>query len=282
MASKFWVGGTGTWDNSTTTHWATSTGGAGGAAVPTTGDSVTFDGASGGGVVSVAASVSGLSLINLTMGAFTGTLDFSVGNPNLTITAQFSISGAGTRTLHLGSGTFTLNPTGGNNTPWFAATTTGLTFDAGTSTFALVSSQASVSNHTFAGGGLSYQNLTFSVSGAPQVPFNVTGTNTFNNIAVTGPAMIQWPPGTTTITTAYTLTGTAAAPIIFMPNNTNGAVPTLSTASGTVSISFGVLQGITFGGGAAFTAPNSFDAGGNSGITITAPSGGGGGVIIGG
>ena len=31
MATYYWVGGSGTWDGSSTTHWATSSGGAGGA-----------------------------------------------------------------------------------------------------------------------------------------------------------------------------------------------------------------------------------------------------------
>jgi hypothetical protein len=39
---------------------------------------------------------------------------------------------------------------------------------------------------------------------------------------------------------------------------------------------------MTFSGGATFNATNSFDLKGNSGITITGPSGSGGGRIIGG
>jgi hypothetical protein len=40
---KFWVGGSGTWDTSDKTHWADSSGGAGGADVPTREDTVYFD-----------------------------------------------------------------------------------------------------------------------------------------------------------------------------------------------------------------------------------------------
>lgn len=42
MANRYWVGGSGTWDN-TTTHWSASSGGAGGASVPTQSDDVIFD-----------------------------------------------------------------------------------------------------------------------------------------------------------------------------------------------------------------------------------------------
>jgi hypothetical protein len=58
MAARFWVGGAGTWDNASTTHWASSSGGASGASAPTSADTATFDVNSGlntGGTVTIAA-----------------------------------------------------------------------------------------------------------------------------------------------------------------------------------------------------------------------------------
>lgn len=43
MANRYWVGGSGTWDTTSTTHWSTSSGGLSGASAPTTSDSVFFD-----------------------------------------------------------------------------------------------------------------------------------------------------------------------------------------------------------------------------------------------
>ena len=43
MASRYWVGGTATWDASTTSVWSTTSGGSGGASVPTSSDDVYFD-----------------------------------------------------------------------------------------------------------------------------------------------------------------------------------------------------------------------------------------------
>ena len=43
MATYYWVGGTGTWDNVTNTNWASSSGGTGGVGVPTSVDDVFFD-----------------------------------------------------------------------------------------------------------------------------------------------------------------------------------------------------------------------------------------------
>lgn len=43
MADRYWVGGTGTWDATSTTHWSATSGGASGASVPTASDIVFFD-----------------------------------------------------------------------------------------------------------------------------------------------------------------------------------------------------------------------------------------------
>lgn len=71
MANRFWVGGNGTWNGTAGTKWATTSGGAGGAAVPTSADDVFLDGASGANTVTVNAVATCLSL-NCT--GFTGTL----------------------------------------------------------------------------------------------------------------------------------------------------------------------------------------------------------------
>ena len=46
MADRYWVGGAGTWDNTGTARWSTSSGGASGASAPTSADNVFFDSAS--------------------------------------------------------------------------------------------------------------------------------------------------------------------------------------------------------------------------------------------
>ena len=43
MADRYWVLGTGTWSSTNTANWSTSSGGAGGASVPTAADNVFFD-----------------------------------------------------------------------------------------------------------------------------------------------------------------------------------------------------------------------------------------------
>lgn len=62
MASRYWVGGTANWDATAGTKWSTTSGGAGGAAVPTTADDVFFDANSGSGVVTISATANCLTL----------------------------------------------------------------------------------------------------------------------------------------------------------------------------------------------------------------------------
>jgi hypothetical protein len=93
--ARFWVGGTGNWDASDTTHWSATSGGASGASVPTATDDVTFDASSGAGTATVAAAA---VCANLTMTAYTGamTLNASItvaGNLALP-TAAITIAGA--------------------------------------------------------------------------------------------------------------------------------------------------------------------------------------------
>lgn len=49
MADRYWVGGSGTWDATTTTNWSETSGGTGGASAPTSLDDVYFDGNSDSG-----------------------------------------------------------------------------------------------------------------------------------------------------------------------------------------------------------------------------------------
>lgn len=271
MTAKFWVGGTGTWDNSTTTHWSLSTGGAGGAAVPTTGDAVTFDGASGGGTVTVDTTVNGLSLLSITAGAFTGTLDFSVNNPSMTITSTFNASGAGTRTINLGSGTFTL--TGSNANVWDATTTTGLTLSAASATFSIVGPGSLVNPQTFAGGGKTYGTLNVG-SRAFATAVTISGANTFAALNLTAPLYkFNLPSGTTTITNAIAWNGTSSNQLFINGPGGASGVATLAVAAGS-AISWAALAAVTFTG-ATVPATNSFDLQNNIGATITPPSAGG-------
>lgn len=73
MADRYWVGGTATWDGTAGTKWATSSGGAGGASVPTSSDNVYFDGSSGSGTITTSGTTTDVCN-NLDCTGFTGTI----------------------------------------------------------------------------------------------------------------------------------------------------------------------------------------------------------------
>jgi hypothetical protein len=115
MANRYWVGGSGTWNTSSTTNWSASSGGPSGASVPTAADSVFFDQA-------------GTYTVTLT-GALT-CLDITVSAGTVTLTGaftSFNISGSMSLlagTVNSASGTITFNATTTGKT----VTTNGVTF----------------------------------------------------------------------------------------------------------------------------------------------------------
>lgn len=279
-ATCFWVGGTGLWSTANGVNWSSSTGGAGSTCAATGGvpkqaaDTATFDGASGGGVVTVDSTMNGTSLTQIVSGAFTGTLTFATNNPSMTM-VQWAGSGTGTRTISMGSGTFTF--TGGNST-WDFSNVTGLTFNPNTSTIIFSGNQ---SNRTFIMGGKSFNIVTVSSSATngADFTFSSAGTPTIATLNLTSPVAIVLPVSMN-ITNAFNWTGSSAtSPIIIQAPPASGANSTITTASGTATCAWCVFIGVTGAGGATFNATNSFGYN-NSGITVTGPSGGG--HIIGG
>lgn len=131
--------------------------------VLTTGN-VTFNGVGGGWTLQSAFAV----------GTTTGILTVTNGsldtNGQSVTAVTFDSNNSNTRTVTLGASTITLS--GAN--AWTFTTTTGLTFNANTSTI-ICSNVAAV----FAGGGLTYYNVTFSNTAVSTATVN--GANTYNN-----------------------------------------------------------------------------------------------------
>jgi len=252
MAARFLItgGGSVTWDASNTAIWSASSGGATGASVPVDGDTVTMDGSSGGGTVTLGYDP---TVTSITMGAFTGTFNASTFSPTMD---TFNCSGTGVRTLSMGSGTWTLR--GNNATIWNVATTTNLTLNVGTSivncTYA-----GSTGTRTITTGGTAALGLnTFKVSAGTDivqtsanaffcVDFDLTGfTGTLAN--ATNP----------TIAGNFTLgTGMTA---------TSGSTATVFTAASSKTLNTNGVQynrSLTFNGvGGAWTLQGALDCSG--------------------
>lgn len=125
MANRYWVGGTGTWNATNTTNWSETSGGAGGASVPTSADDVFLDANSGTAPYTVTAydnngSIASRMCRNLDCTGFTGTLNTDSKIEvygSLTLNSTMSLSGAnGIYNFHFKSTTTgnTVQP-GGNS-----------------------------------------------------------------------------------------------------------------------------------------------------------------------
>jgi hypothetical protein len=102
MADRYWVGGTNTWNATVGSKWSTTSGGAGGASVPTSSDNAIFD-ASSSGVCTIGATS---TCRNLTCTGFTGTI---AGSSALSIAGSLTLAAGMTFTY---TGTFTFTSTG--------------------------------------------------------------------------------------------------------------------------------------------------------------------------
>ncbi len=112
--TRYWVGGTGTWTNTSTTNWSATSGGPGGASVPTSADDVIFDSASSATAYTVTCTASMLRCKSLTMSAAA-----NGGNLTWAGTAPIAIHGSvnlsGVTHSHTGAKYFT-GPSGSINT----------------------------------------------------------------------------------------------------------------------------------------------------------------------
>lgn len=255
------------WTASNTANWASTTGGSGGQTVPGVADSATFDGSSGGGVVTVNTN---FGITSLTLSAFTGTLDFSANNNNPTLSGGgITITQAATATINFGSGTFTLNA---SNTAISFVTVSGLTCIAGSATFSLTSTTPSLRSITLNGQTLG----TLIVAAIPLTSAvgatTLTGPGTIDSLTVNAPNYIDISGGTTVTLGSVTVSGASSSNITAFETSGITQTATISAPSGTLSFPWSYLRGLTFSGGATFTAPNSLAVTGVTGITVTPPN----------
>lgn len=215
-----------------------------------------------------------ITIQSLTMGTFGGTFENSVNNNNITCSATttaFSLTGTGTRTIKLGTATYTISGNSGSPT-WTAATTTNMTL---TATSATISFTGNASARTFIGGSQSYGTVSFAattMSGPGRCLISTASGagNTFANLNFTAPNVVIFTALTNhTISNAFTWAGTAGSEIAVF-SDTFGTGPTINAAASSTA-QWAAFRDITFTGSPV--ASDSFDLGDNSGITINAPGG---------
>jgi hypothetical protein len=156
-----------------------------------------------------------------------GTFNAVTYNVTLGSGGTFTVSGAATRTVAVGSGTWTSS---GIGSAWNATTSTNLTV-TGTGTISLTSASAK----TFVGGSISYSGITLNQGGVGTL--SVNGNNTFANItntySATGATTIAF--GTTTQRVgSFTATGEAGR-VLTLTGSSASSPATLVLTSGTVT-----------------------------------------------
>jgi hypothetical protein len=144
---KYWVGGTGTWSD--TAHWSTTSGGAGGAAVPSSSDDVFIDLNAGGGTITLVDAAACQS-INFT--GFSGT----VSHPTAS-------------TLHIGG-----SAVGWSNIA--AEFSSGMTYTTADATSAISFESTISSTQTVNFAGKTSGNVTYGTAGNSPV-YSMTGTH---------------------------------------------------------------------------------------------------------
>lgn len=222
-------------------------------------------------------------------------LDLGTGTKPLTVTSgtfnsggfniscnTFTSSNSNTRAVTLGSSTVTLVGTG---TIVDFSTTTGLTLSAASST--ILSSATSGTTRTFAGGGLTWGNVTIG-GGTSASTFIFTGANTFGTLSQTRTVayVIQFPVDLTTTVTSFEIEGTAGNTITLERTaaGSTGEWNIAKAGGGTVDVDYLSISNsnatpatLTWYAGA-----NSTDGGNNTGwiFTVPPPPGGSGGSFF--
>jgi hypothetical protein len=218
MADRFWVGGNGNWDATTTTNWSTTSGGAGGASAPTSADDVYFDAGSDAGGAFTVTIGTGAVCRDITAGSLdfvmtlagsaawtiSGSLTFPATNLTRTYTGAITFNATTTgKTITTNgvqptTGAITFNGIGGEWTLGSALTTGGaITLTNGTLDVSASNFTITCTSWTKTGGTLNEQLGTFSLSAASST--FAGGTDTYYNVSFTSTAS-----GTHTITGANT------------------------------------------------------------------------------
>lgn len=294
----YWILDSGTWDNATdSAHWSATDGGVSCTPCePASTDTVNFTTNSClvAGTCTITTAAGTLTNASLTLGTCgTSThvcsFNFSTNNTSFAFgtVSWGQTGGTGYRTIITGTGTWTISGTAG--TVWNNATITNETLTitgAPTLNFAATatgSRTAAFGNKPY---GSTVVNVSDSASFASQTWVFATaggGTFTIGQFNLTGPIAYQV-PATSGLTTSgtSTWTGTSSAPVFVQSNgfSTTSAV----VLNGNVNATWTAVRNIVFSGTGTLTANSSIDLGGNTlnGGSITPPSTGGGGRIIGG
>ena len=263
MASRYWVGGTGTWDATVGTKWSATSGGAGGQSVPTSADDVFFNAASGAVTVTLSGSRNAKTV---TFTGFTGTFGHSSSATlnaygNVTFASGMTITSAGASNLRFQSPATCTLISAGKTIPSAITCENGATLSLG---------DACIVGGNFNNEGIfNTNNFSLTATGSNYIGCsNVAYTRTFNlgssaiscnrwDIGLGGTVTIN--AGTSTITcTASSFNsgiGTGTYPTVVFTGTTGNwalsgsalSITSLTTPATTGNVNFTISNNVTIG-----------------------------------
>ena len=245
MADRYWILGTGTWDSTSTTNWSATSGGVGGASVPTASDNVFFDANS-----NVLATAFTVTMANsprvcndFTASGLDGAMTLAGSTIGLTVSGNFTLPSTNFISTYTGATTFNATTTGKTVTTNGVTPSTTIFFNGVGGGWSLGSALTCPS--------LRLQNGTLNLAG-------YTTSHSLRMQTETGTKNLTFNGGT------VFCTGTSATAF-------NNAVPTgftTTAGTGTGTISMTAATAKTFvGGGSTFNC--TLNQGGAGALTIT-------------
>jgi|GEM_PF-3455523 len=159
MADRYWILGTGTWSSTNTANWSATSGGAGGASVPTASDNVFFDANSnvGTGAFTVTMANSPRVCNDFTASGLDGTMTLAGTSIGLTVSGSLTFQATNFNRTYTGTTTFNATTTGKT------VTTNGVTFGGSAVTFDGVGGEWTLGS-ALTCGAITVTNGTFSTS----------------------------------------------------------------------------------------------------------------------
>ena len=228
MADRYWVLGTGTWDSTTTTNWSASSGGAGGASVPTASDNVFFDANSNVGVTAFTVTMANSTRVcnDFLASGLDGVMTLAGTSIGLTVSGSLTFPATNFTRTYDGTTTFNATTTGKTITTNGVSLSGGIYFNGAGGAWTLNSALSTISTLQLDRGTVNLNNLTLtafsftsSTSTTRQIAFATTG-----SLSLTGTGNVI--ANTTSI--SFTVTGT---PNVYVTSTGSSTINIRTTSS---------------------------------------------------
>jgi hypothetical protein len=242
--TRYWVGGTGNWDASSTTNWAYTSGGTSGAFTPTSSNNVFFDANSGSGTVTVTATA---NCNNLDFTGYTGTF---AGSSALNVYGNLTLA-TGMTNSYTGATSF-LSTTSQTITNAGKTINSALTFNGSGGTWTLQDALNSSSSITNTLGTLAFNGKNATATTISNAGVLTTGNGTLSFTTISNTGTITFGNGNLTATT-FNNSGTTTFGSGTITLNGTGSVwnntGTIMIGTSTIKLTDASSSSKTFSGG---------------------------------